>query len=811
MNAFSTFAALWSNRKPRVGIKPNPPALKLKARSLKLSAFAVLITLSAGSLALALVLAGWKIGPFWVTGILAAVSALGDWQIVRINRDTEVSISFLLIIFAVIVLGPIPAIVISVASILPHIWRPPWEKDCIWLSVAVLKAGLSALICFSFAPQDKNFQDSLWRVGVALAAYLILDLIFSIIIDCSHHGRHGVVQRVRVYYSSQTTQITSSVVLRFITLSIFIYLPIIIGLVYSYNHISAWALLFFIGPAIAAQNFSAIAREQAETSSALRLAVNRHLERIEKINALQKEIGAVNIERGQMLALVCRQAQALSGGEGAAIILRKDINENFSFISTSGCAAERQGRFIEKQSLAGSFSAGPNIIEYTTPTTHLELPGLSSLISVPFYGGEQGEGLLQVYTTDILKHFAEEDIQGVSVCAVILSAELTRSAELKARRTEVEALAHFQTLFSSAPIAIVKGDVEGNITEANPAAERLLGYSVEELKSLRFQQLLIDPAVVARDRDLYLELLDGKSEVYRLAGQFRRKDGNLFWGQVTTALERSSVGEPLNPIAMIEDVSEQKAASERREQKQKTEAVGQLTAGIAHEFNNLLMGILGYTELGRAEAQGGNDPTPFLDEALGAGHKAAKLVKQMLSFGRRANLQPKEINLNLFVKETTQVIARMIGEDVEVKMSLSPELPSIDADPDQIKQVLLNLALNARDAMPLGGNLQITTDCISVNASPRFHALELTPGEYIRLTISDSGSGMSEEIQTKIFEPFFTTKEVGEGSGLGLSSVYGIVKQSLGAIEVESAEGKGSTFRIYLPAKVQTKVVALSA
>ncbi|MDO8836539.1 MAG: ATP-binding protein, partial [Vicinamibacterales bacterium] len=231
----------------------------------------------------------------------------------------------------------------------------------------------------------------------------------------------------------------------------------------------------------------------------------------------------------------------------------------------------------------------------------------------------------------------------------------------------------------------------------------------------------------------------------------------------------------------------------------KLESIGRLAGGVAHDFNNTLTAINGYTELILSSLDPADPNYAMLQHVRKAGHHAESLTRQLLAFSRRQHLQPTVINLNLVVAELRNLVQRVIGEDIALEIDLSPDLANVRADQDQLQQVIMNLAANARDAMPAGGRLTMATACVVIteDALPE---PGVVPGAYCRLTVTDTGEGMTAEHRTRVFEPFFTTKERGKGTGLGLSTVYGIVKQSGGHIRVRSAPGEGAAFEIDLPA-----------
>jgi signal transduction histidine kinase/CheY-like chemotaxis protein len=277
------------------------------------------------------------------------------------------------------------------------------------------------------------------------------------------------------------------------------------------------------------------------------------------------------------------------------------------------------------------------------------------------------------------------------------------------------------------------------------------------------------------------------------------KDGSLIDASISVAPLRDPQGAICGTVAVIADVTQQNMLEEEFRQSQKMEAVGRLAGGLAHDFNNSLTAITGYSELAIRSLKPGDPLLEDLEEIKKAGNSAAALTRQLLAFSRRQLLQPKVFHLNSVVSELEKMLKRLIGEDIKLSTVLDPELGNVKADAGQIEQVIMNLAVNARDAMPKGGKLIIETANVDLDGEYTGHHLSVTPGPYVMLAVTDTGSGMDPKTQERIFDPFFTTKELGKGSGLGLSMVYGIVKQSHGNIWVYSEVGRGTTFKIYLP------------
>lgn len=312
------------------------------------------------------------------------------------------------------------------------------------------------------------------------------------------------------------------------------------------------------------------------------------------------------------------------------------------------------------------------------------------------------------------------------------------------------------------------------------------------------------PSAVAASRSVLL----GESD-YDLQHRIVRPDGAVRWihGRGTLIRDASS-GEAYKMMGFVQDISERRQMQEQLLQAQKMEAVGLLAGGIAHDFNNMLSVIVGFSEL--AAASLADHPTQEdLNEVLGAARKASALTRQLLAFSRKQVLQPRVVSLNELVLGFRPILDRLLGEGIELDLALNAGIPSVEIDPAQMEQVLLNLAVNARDAVPhLGGVVRIETDHLIVESG--WHP-EIRPGAYVRLTLQDNGSGIAPEILPHIFEPFYTTKGKGQATGLGLSTVFGILKQSSGHVVAHSVVGEGTTIQLYLPAVAREEVGATAA
>ena len=363
-----------------------------------------------------------------------------------------------------------------------------------------------------------------------------------------------------------------------------------------------------------------------------------------------------------------------------------------------------------------------------------------------------------------------------------LLAQLSRSEE------------EYRTLFDLHPNPIWVYDIETlRFLAVNEAAVHQYGYSRQELASMTIADI--------RPQDVVPALMAAVGNVAQGATRsgpwhHRKRDGTVF--EVEISSHTIEFGGRRGEVVMAIDVSERRALEQQLLQAQKMEAVGQLAGGVAHDFNNLALVISGHAELLLDELDG-ERPRESVHEIRRAADQARELTRQLLAFSRRQVLHPVEIDVNVVVGELVPMLRRLIGDDVDLSTQLGSGLGTVRADPAQLRQVVMNLALNARDAMPSGGRLSIETTARRLDEQLTEARLELVPGDYVVLAVSDTGFGMDDATQERIFEPFFTTKRPGEGTGLGLSTVYGIVKQSGGSIWVYSEPGRGTTFKVYLP------------
>ena len=386
------------------------------------------------------------------------------------------------------------------------------------------------------------------------------------------------------------------------------------------------------------------------------------------------------------------------------------------------------------------------------------------------------------------------------------------SAQLAAAKKELEVIAErergakalrrsqarVRRLVESNIIGIGTGDLNGKLIDVNDAFLGILGFTREDFLAGRVRwDTLTPPEYHDADRRAVEKLT--KTGVAPLwEKQFFRKDGSRVSVLIGVVTLEAEAGE-IEAISIVLDISERKQLEQQLRQAQKMEAVGQLAGGIAHDFNNLLAVIIGYGEI-LGERLGKDDPLkPKAEQITKAGKGAAALTRQLLAFSRRQVLEPEILNLNSVVSDTSRMLQRLIGEHIELVTIGGPDLGRVKADRGQIEQIVMNLAVNARDAMPHGGKLSIATANAELDDVYCRQNSGAIPGPYVMLSVSDTGCGMDHETQLHIFEPFFTTKGLDKGTGLGLSTVYGVVKQSGGYISVYSELGRGTSFKIYLP------------
>ncbi len=385
-------------------------------------------------------------------------------------------------------------------------------------------------------------------------------------------------------------------------------------------------------------------------------------------------------------------------------------------------------------------------------------------------------------------------------------AKITRDFTAKRQNDEL-----LRSVLDNTLDGIIGINDRGTISMINRAGEMLFGCNGAEIIGQNVRTLMPEPYRSEHDGYLSNYLRTGDAKVIGIGREVQglRKDGSVF--PVDLAVTEFQLDNARYFVGIVRDISERKRLEAQLRQSQKMEAFGQLAGGVAHDFNNLLTVIKGYSDMLLMQLPANEPKARMVDQIRLAGERAAALTRQLLAFSRRQVLELKVLDINAVVTHTGEMLRRLIGEDVQFTTVLSPGVRSVRFDPGQIEQVIMNLAVNARDAMPQGGRLTIETADIDIDdLYTKLHP-DVAPGAYVMLAVSDTGCGMTPEVKSRIFEPFFTTKAVGKGTGLGLAVVDGIVRQSAGSIVVYSEPGKGTTFRIFLPAVLDSGEGALSS
>ncbi len=412
-----------------------------------------------------------------------------------------------------------------------------------------------------------------------------------------------------------------------------------------------------------------------------------------------------------------------------------------------------------------------------------------------FVSGSIGE----IVAIESLKNGAADYVlkDGIARLVPSIQRALRELAEQKEKRELAETINKLKYALEQVPLSILMTDPDGVIEYVNPRLIELTGFSMEEVigqKPAIFKSGLNDP-------DLYTELWKNISAGKMWRGELcnRKKNGELYHEMAIITPVKNSDGSIVNYLAIKEDITERKSLEEQLRQAQKMEAIGQLAGGIAHDFNNILTSIIGFGSI-VAMKMGKDDPQrENLNQVLAGADRAANLTKSLLAFSRKQISNPKPVDINDIITKIGKFIKPILGEDIELTISFKQPVLTINADTGQIEQVLLNMATNARDAMPNGGQLAVETELAELPEELVEIYGYCEPGAYARITITDDGSGMDAETLKRLFEPFYSTKQIGKGTGLGLSIVYGIIKQHKGFINVCSELDKGTTFTIYFP------------
>jgi two-component system, cell cycle sensor histidine kinase and response regulator CckA len=405
------------------------------------------------------------------------------------------------------------------------------------------------------------------------------------------------------------------------------------------------------------------------------------------------------------------------------------------------------------------------------------------------------------------------DTNGTPLRITGTSLDITERKQMEQALQESEE--RYRAIFNNAAIGINLTDRDSHFLQVNSRSASMLGYTQEELKALTAFDIT-HPEDLELSIANFSALVDGKVDSYSVQKRYLRKDGETVWAEAYVSAIHNQRGEFMANLGVIVDITDRKRAEQETErmraqllQAQKMEAIGTLTGGIAHEFNNLLTIVSGYAELLLAERKEGDPEHSDLQRIVHASHRGAALVRSLLAFSRKSEMNFAPVNLNREVEEVKKLLDRTLPKTIEIELNLSHGLKTVEADSSQIRQLLMNLALNARDAMPEGGKLSIGT--INLGEAHLSAPLGAKPGDYVQLTVSDTGIGMDGETLDRIYEPFYSTQGRADKTGLGLAVVHGIVEQHGGYVRCDSKPERGTTFQIYLPAAKPRKADAVSA
>jgi PAS domain S-box-containing protein len=421
--------------------------------------------------------------------------------------------------------------------------------------------------------------------------------------------------------------------------------------------------------------------------------------------------------------------------------------------------------------------------------------GLGSFVSLPLKSDASNVfGVLHVYSGRE-NGFSPEDIGDLETFADQCVVAILSSKQVEELRDAHQRLAfHVNRM----PLAYIVWDKDFHVVEWNPAAERIFGWKAEEAVGKHPHGLIVAADSTPHVDKVWAKLLGGDEASYSLNTNIR-SDGKKITCEWFNAPLRDASGNVTGVLSMVHDVTEKTQLERQLQSAQRMEAVGTLAGGIAHDFNNALTGIFGFGEMLRMQLAGDERALSNLVQVMRCAERAAKLTRQLLTYARRQIIDPVNLNLNSVITDLMKLVSKVVGEHIEIRTYLGRELPTIRADMGQIEQVVMNLVINARDAMPAGGQLRIETGLANLDAEyVRIHPY-MQAGSYVVLTVADTGIGMDGRTQERVFEPFFTTKSPDKGTGLGLAVVYGIVKQHNGFIHLYSEPGKGTSFKIYFP------------
>jgi PAS domain S-box-containing protein len=544
--------------------------------------------------------------------------------------------------------------------------------------------------------------------------------------------------------------------------------------------------------------------ERARTLETLRQSEERYRRRNRELALLNRLIAALTdeLELNSILETACRELAVSLGLSRVDIALLND--EKTKATVAAECVDEDRSAILGQTIPVVDNPWFQHLLIHRTPLVANEVQADPRLGAILNFFHQQGTASLVVLPLvikgDVVgslaleaarpHHFSTDDVNLAWSVADQVAGAVARSELAQTRQRLITAI-------EQTADGVVITNAEGAILYVNPAFERTTGFTRADVVGQNLCILNSGEQGAALYRDLWATIKAGDVWHGRLVN--KRKDGSLYTIDSTITPIRNSNDSIVSFVGVNRDVTRELQLEEQYRQAQKMEAIGRLTGGIAHDFNNLLTAIDGFAELAQFQLSPDDPVQELIDKTRQSSRRAAALVSQLLAFSRRQIIKPQVLVLNEVVAELDKMLQRIIGEDIDLEIKLAPGLWPVKIDPTQIEQVIVNLGVNARDAMPTGGKLTIETANVVLDENSTACHVEVQPGEYVLLAVGDTGIGMSQEVRTHIFEPFFTTKENGQGTGLGLATVYGIVKQSRGDIQCHSEEGVGTTFSIYLP------------
>ncbi len=581
------------------------------------------------------------------------------------------------------------------------------------------------------------------------------------------------------------------------------------------------------------QSYSPTPQENRETkpSTKLEVATGNEPTPIPSEDALDNELKA----RGNRQALLVEVNATLAGAIDAEAVLgeilsrfreRTRITHASIYLLDPNdhllrCAAE--SGYVAPEGLRMLALDGPGLIAWAARSaTAAYVPDVSEdpryLCGDPKIKSEYVVPLLARSRVLGVLDIESDQLDGIRAATAKLADQFAPQAALAIERSDLykklqASEERFRSIFEQNSFGVALWSLEGKFSAVNPAFARLLGYDPHELLGKPFPEVT-HPEDRERGLALSKALLEGKEDHFALEKRYVHKSGETVWGNTVTSVIRDAEGHPAYTLAMIQDITERKEAEEERArlqeqlfQAQKMEAIGTLTGGIAHDFNNFLGVILGFASVLRLRLPPDDpllEPVSVIEQSATS---AADLTRQLLGLARPEKYRPKPVSVSEVLNRVMQIVRRTFDRRIGVDLRLASALPWVEADAVQLQQAILNLAINARDAMPEGGTLTLETSALALGPDDPLRPAHCPPGEYVRVAVRDTGTGMEPEVIERVFEPFFTTKEPGRGSGLGLTMVYGIVSNHGGFVQVESRVGRGSQFTIHLPAIPAGRVV----